>query len=810
MDLRNQELGVGVRGLPDSWTKEQGQMFLRTVHAQLGQFVGNYEAAASQITGLTRPTNPQLAEAYDRALAQTAAAPEPTLGEQARSERGYSEEDLQTIRRQAPRDRFAQAWDETMGATRDLLSAGARGLAPSAAAAVAGAPFGPIGSATAAAAVPVADALVQLTNAAFGTEWATPSEAVKDLLTRTGAVDVPESDVMQWFENAVQQLGAAGAFSGLMKILSRTPGVARSGRTNPQGSQIDPTGSPTGFGSGAGTTGPATVPTTTGRQAAEMMSFGPAGQMAGAIGGSMTEQGVSQALVNARMKPEWAQLLGTAAGVPADMLTGGLADRISMGQLARDLPISDPRLARQAQLAEDYGAPLRADEAIGNPINDPSVRDLSRVSQRARTSSGTGDYFQARVRNARDAGRQIAEDYGVTYSGEMSNVVEDATPEVMQIFNSARNEDVTQLYNAKRNIIETLSDPNDPVDVSRSLDVVDKAMDRFARLGENIFGDAGRRLSGLRSDLSGPHSLEDIETIRKAIYSMKGEDLVPQGARGEYDKVIDELYSTLRDDMGMHIQSSYWEEPTTFGNLQVEGTEVREIWQEADEKLAGLMDDFRHQDIDTMINEAAEKPIQFQSVEAVQGLHRANRDPSQYRKLYSRLDEEGRRLSESAIFANIIEQAGGPLNASPTSMAASMQEYMPMLRAIAAESGDSEIVERTTHFVDYVTNVVDWIEGFVGSGLKESRLSLTEHPTGGIALSQGSRQLGLAGALFLGDMIQFGVGKTARRLNKPENMQRIMNIRQMETGSQAWRQATNALLRDVYRDELNEEEAREE
>lgn len=807
---RNKDLGVGIGNFPDSWTEEQMDAFLQRVHDEVGTFVGEYSEMAERLTGTPRPANPTLAQSYDQSLAATVVPGEEeskmTAEEKAMAERGYTQEDLDMIRGSVPRDRLATAWDETKEATRGLFSAAARGLAPATTAAVAGAPFGPVGSATGVLALGGADALVQLTNAAFGTNWTTPSEAVKDLLTRTGAVDVPESSVLQWFENAVQQAGQAGAFAGLMNILSGTPGAAKPG----QATRIDPEGAPTGFGPDAGTTGPASVPVTGARGAAETLSFGPAGQMAGAAAGGTTEQGATQALIERGMNPEWAQLVGSAAGMPADMLVGGMADRMNLNQLARDTPITDPRLARQAQLAEEFGQPLRPDEALGNPINDPSVRELSKVAQRARTAQGTGDYLLERVQGARNAGRRIAEDYGVEYSGEMSNVVQDRTPEVMQIFNSARNEKLTDNYQFKRHIIESLDDPNTPVDVSRSVDVLDNAIDRFSRLGENMFGDVGRRLSGIRSDLSGPHSLDDIETIRKAVFSMKNDELVPKGARGEFNKVVDELYSTLREDMGQYIQDSYMEDMTNFGPLQVEGTEIRRMWKEADEELANLMSDFRHEDIDTMINEAATKPIEFQSVEAVQQLHRANRDPGDYRKLYSRLNDEGRRLSEAAIFSNIIEEAGGPLSASPTKMAAAMQEYMPMLRAIEAEGGPDDIVERTTHFVDYVANVVDWIEGFTGSGLKESRLSLTEHPTGGIALSQGSRRLGVAGALFIGDMLQFGVGKTARMMNKPENMRRIMNIRKMETGSPMWRQATNALLRDMYREELDAEEAAEE
>jgi hypothetical protein len=821
-DVRIQELGVAIRGIPDDWTREEAYPFFeRVLRANGGQpFTGSWREATRLLespsersapiadylrapegeqaptpTGPNQPPPATVSPTLQAPEAQPMGPPSPP----ARDPGVFGlKEDVQAVQEADRRNRLPDAWEETKGAVNQIVSAATRGLAPATAGAAGGfAVAGPPGAFVGAMAVPAADLVVSGINALFGTQWATPSEAIKDLLTRTGAVDVPEEEVYRMFETAVQMTAQAGAATGLASNLANAPGATAPGFQ----SRIltDPT-TAQGIGS---------APITAPRTIAQGMGTGLAGQMAGAGTGTVVEQGISNAAPDSGL----AQTGAMVAGTVVDMLTGGVVDNMQLRNRAANTPL-DANIQRQADAAEQFGRPLRPDEALGNPLNDPSVRELTDVARRAGTAEGSGDILQARVRHARETGQRIADEFGVTYT-DMGGV-NDVTPEVMRIFNETRGGELSQLWNTKTELIATLSNPDMPVDTSATRELIRGMQERFARLSGEIFGTEGTKLGAIAADLENK-SLEDIEVLRRAIWNMKDDPMMTPGARSEFDKAINEIYDSLRNDMGGHIEelgaraftSADGDFDAMEADARMRGRELRDIWNDTDEGLTNLMKDLRNRDIVEMLDEAGNMPIELQSIEAIQGLHKPSADPAPYRQMYTRLSPEGRDLSVTAIYGNMMEEAGTTLT-SPTGLAQIMRRYEPMLQAAAEVSGKPEIYTRARDYVEYVQQVVDWVEGFVGSGLTSNRLSMGDNPTGGIMLSQGSRQAGLAGAWLIGDILKNGAGRLAQQFNKPENLARVTNLRNMTTGSVPWVNTTMALFRDIYREVIDTELAPEE
>jgi hypothetical protein len=180
----------------------------------------------------------------------------------------------------------------------------ARGMAPVAAGAAMGAPFGPVGMLAGTIALPAAELATQAANVALPQQYQIPSPAgaVENLMTRIG---LPQAETTT--ERMAQ--AAAGALTSVGGQIATLPTLAR------------------------------TATTDIGRKIAEMLSQSPGRQIAAAAPSAAVAQGVGEEF-------------GPLAGAGAGMATGaafGVGARPRVGPTAEDLAAKSSQLFKQAE-----------------------------------------------------------------------------------------------------------------------------------------------------------------------------------------------------------------------------------------------------------------------------------------------------------------------------------------------------------------------------------------------------------------------------------------------------------------------------
>lgn len=182
----------------------------------------------------------------------------------------------------------------------------ARGVAPVAAGAAMGVPFGPVGMLAGTIALPAAELATQAANVALPQQYQIPSpaSAVENLMTRIG---LPKAETTA--ERMAQS--AAGALTGVGTQIATLPTLAR------------------------------TATTDLGRKIAEMLSQAPGRQIVAAAPSAVVAQGVGE---------EFGPLVGAGAG----MATGaafGIGARPRVGPTAEDLAAKSSQLFQKAEQA---------------------------------------------------------------------------------------------------------------------------------------------------------------------------------------------------------------------------------------------------------------------------------------------------------------------------------------------------------------------------------------------------------------------------------------------------------------------------
>lgn len=197
----------------------------------------------------------------------------------------------------------------------------ARGVAPVAAGAAIGAPFGPVGILAGTIALPAAELATQAANVALPQQYQIPSPAgaVENLMTRIG---LPKAETTA--ERMAQS--AAGALSSVGGQIATLPTLAR------------------------------TATTDLGRRIAEMLSQAPGRQIVAAAPAAAVAQGVGEEF-------------GPLAGAGAGMATGaafGIGARPRVGPTAEELAAKSTQLFEKArESGVMFNAPKFADKMTG-------------------------------------------------------------------------------------------------------------------------------------------------------------------------------------------------------------------------------------------------------------------------------------------------------------------------------------------------------------------------------------------------------------------------------------------------------------
>lgn len=400
--------------------------------------------------------------------------------------------------------------DTTMMGALGAVTRGAAPVATGAAlGAMAGAPVGGIGAipgaATGAAiggmATLVGDPVVQAVNSAFGTTYATPTEAMEYLLNRVGVAQ-PRSEA----EKILQVVAAGGAGAGGIAGLGRAMQVAGSTPTvQAVGQQLaaQPIQQIAGGAAGAGTGELA-------GQAAEAMGAGPGLTTAAEIAGSVA--GGAAGARAAGLRPQ------TAGTLPADIAE---AERRGVRVMTTDVVPPRTFTGKTAQ-------------ALGE-----------------RAPLGTGRARELQQEERINAIRSMFDEFGM-------NDVSMQSDEIMKDLLAKRGADINKYSTIKNEVVERLA-PAGTVQLPRTMQAIDDQIAELGRRRTEGADEAIRELQKIKTDLQG-RDLFQVEAYRKDVLAnvFKDDPARPMSlaARDAGEKALRAIYDPVRRDMGEFIKAT--------------------------------------------------------------------------------------------------------------------------------------------------------------------------------------------------------------------------------------------------------------
>lgn len=401
--------------------------------------------------------------------------------------------------------------DTTMMGALGAVTRGAAPVATGAAlGAMAGAPVGGIGAlpgaATGAAiggmATLVGDPVVQAVNSAFGTTYATPTEAMEYLLNRVGVAQ-PRSEA----EKILQVVAAGGAGAGGLAGLGRAMQAAGSTPTvQSVGQQLaaQPVQQIAGGAAGAGTGAMA-------GQAAEAMGAGP---------------GMTTA----------AELAGSIAGGTAGARAAGTRVTPAAGTLPADIAEAERRGVQV--MTSDVVQPRTFTGKVAQALGE-------------RAPLGTGQARALQQEQRINAIRSVFDEFGM-------NDIAAQPDDIMKDLLAKRGADINKYSSVKNEVIERLA-PAGTVQLPRTMQAIDDQIEALGRRRTEGADEAIRELQKIKTDLQG-RDLFQMEAYRRDVLAnvFKDDPARPMSlaARDAGEKALRAIYDPVRRDMGEFIKAT--------------------------------------------------------------------------------------------------------------------------------------------------------------------------------------------------------------------------------------------------------------
>jgi len=405
-----------------------------------------------------------------------------------------------------------QSPDTTATGAAGAIVRGAAPVATGAAlGALAGAPIGGIGAVPGAATgaaiggltTLVGDPVVSAVNTAFGTNYATPSEAMEYMLTRIGVAQ-PRSEAEKILQTVAAGGAGAAGMAGLGKAvqaLGATPQAQAVGQTL----AAQPVQQIAGGAVGAGT-----------------------GELAGEAAQAM---GASPAVQTA------AELVGSVAGGAAGARAAGLRARETAQQLPSD--IAD---------AQSRGIRVLTTDVV--PPRTFMSKWVQTVGERIPVV-GTSGQRLAQQEERIGAVKDVLRDYGVTDISP--NVLASQTDDIFKDLASKRAADLDRYVSAKKDVIDRL-DTMGTVPVDRTLAQIDQEIAKLTSLKSAQYKPAIDILEDWKASIQN-QGLKNIEELRKGIGSAFSDPGLA-GIKTTGEAALNRIYAPLRQDMADFIKAN--------------------------------------------------------------------------------------------------------------------------------------------------------------------------------------------------------------------------------------------------------------
>lgn len=245
--------------------------------------------------------------------------------------------------------------------------------------------------------------------------------------------------------------------------------------------------------------------------------------------------------------------------------------------------------------------------------------------------AGTGGPRAAQNAEREAAVMRLADDYGVEV-GPMGNTFVD---DVARDLAATRGGKVSALTKRKEAVIQSVAEPFTGAPAATR--EIDKQIARLSGIDAQEYAPVIDRLARFKQQLNSGKTLEQVEGQRKLLGEMFADPSLAS-IRGEGQKAINAVYDPLRTDMGQFIKDKAGQEAFTR-------------WQSSNRQLSELAGDLGNSTFKRMLNNAESTP------EDVARLL-FSKKPSDVRRLYNNLSEQGQSKARSAIIYQAMEKAG--------------------------------------------------------------------------------------------------------------------------------------------------------
>lgn len=379
------------------------------------------------------------------------------------------------------------------------------------------------------------------------------------------------------------------------------------------------------------------------RAAGGLLAFTPAGRASSisgaALGAGLTQAGIeaSQEATGGEFDPEQVALTGALGGAGQAVGKGVQAARGLVGQKTPQM-VATQQAVKQSEKAGIK--PMTSDVFEPRTFAGKSGQALGERIPVA----GTGPVRMAQQESRAGAVRNLLREYGATDAASASD-------DVMKDLLSKRSKDLTKYSNLKNDVIDKLSGSG-TVPITKTVKTLDDEISKLQSLRTTESAKGASVLEDFKNGFQG-QNLRNIESLRKQLgEKLSDPDLA--AVKGDLDKAVKKVYSSLRDDMGSFIKDVGDRRDFTK-------------WKVGNTQLSKMMGDLNNSTLKSVLKKGDMTP------ENVKRLL-FSRKPSDIKTLSRGLTPEGRANARSAIMQEILEKSGGIENLSPQKFATQLKK----------------------------------------------------------------------------------------------------------------------------------------
>lgn len=279
------------------------------------------------------------------------------------------------------------------------------------------------------------------------------------------------------------------------------------------------------------------------------------------------------------------------------------------------------------QSAKSVGVEPMTSEVF--PPQTPTANTLQAV--RENTFLGTGERLREQAQRRVDIVKDLMREHGAL-------APDSAIDDVSRNLSQTRKSEISRLVNAKRDVIEGLSTPEIPIDLSRTKAALRNGISELEKSGATTNSAAIAKLEGLLSDVSKLDELKYVEQFRKALgEAFTDSNLASVKTAGE--QAINKVYGPLKQDMGEYI----------FKNG---GEKDYAKWLNTEKKLKAGVDELKSGLFKRVLQKGEISPEEV-------GKLLFSQKPSEVKLLMTNLSPEGKLAAKVALLRKAFEKAGG-------------------------------------------------------------------------------------------------------------------------------------------------------